>query len=193
MSKLQVAGVRFHLERVLNAAEVEAIERALLEQGIAGHGQPFSPALAELDDAALPYLAHVRRVIAQLTWADESHQEPWRAQRVDADQLHTQPQGLGLLERRRGGERTHCAVLYLGSCASGDATDFPGLQLRLAPAPGTLVVWTLLGSFRMAQMARPRAVRGESGERWELVTWVREVPCNADPSDVPTREIRRLK
>lgn len=198
VGSLQVAGVRFHLERVLNAAEVESLERALLEQGVQGGGRPFSSTLAPLDDASLPYIDHVRRVIAELTHTSVSHQEPWRAQRIVAPQVHAQPQttssleaveGMSLSERVRGGARTHTAVLYLGTGASADATEFPLLDLTVRPTPGMLLIWTLERTFT----ARPRALQGVGATRWELVTWVRDLPCNEDPGEVPTRELARPK
>lgn len=44
-------------------------------------------------------------------------------------------------ERQRGGQRTWTAMVYLNAVEGGGATEFPRLDLRFQPEPGTLVVW----------------------------------------------------
>ena len=45
------------------------------------------------------------------------------------------------VERRRGGQRTWTAMVYLNAVEEGGETDFPELDLKIAPEPGLLVLW----------------------------------------------------
>ncbi len=44
-------------------------------------------------------------------------------------------------ERKRGGQRSFTTMVYLNPVEDGGETDFPNLDLAIAPRPGTLLVW----------------------------------------------------
>ena len=44
-------------------------------------------------------------------------------------------------ERKRGGQRSWTAMAFLNPVEKGGATEFPELELKIAPQPGVLLVW----------------------------------------------------
>ena len=44
-------------------------------------------------------------------------------------------------EKRRGGQRSWTAMVYLNAVEEGGETDFPKLSIRIAPEPGALLCW----------------------------------------------------
>lgn len=61
-------------------------------------------------------------------------------------------------ERLRGGQRSWTAMIYLDSVENGGATDFPRLNLSIAPEPGLLVAWN-----NMDRRGRPNPALLHSG------------------------------
>lgn len=187
---IQVGPVRFQLEQVLSSSEAAAIAAAITEQRSSLDAPPFSGG-RRLEDDAVPYSDHLRGRIATLTDTGPAQQEAWAPQRIDAGPLQARRQWLRRAdpEWRAGGQRIYCAVLYLEGSA-GEGLAFHGLGVRVAAAPGTVVVWNLLdvtgrGIHESAPMAVARRRPG-----WELVTWVREGHTR-NPFDAPTRQLPR--
>ena len=44
-------------------------------------------------------------------------------------------------ERKRGGQRSWTAMVYLNAVEEGGATDFPTIGLSIPPQPGALLIW----------------------------------------------------
>lgn len=75
--------------------------------------------------------------------------------------------------RENGGQRTHSVIVYL-SAAHGGETFFPKLRVRFVPKPGTFLLWNNLVDGVPSHDATHEARAVKSGEKWALVTWVRE-------------------
>ena len=77
-------------------------------------------------------------------------------------------------ERRRGGQRTWSAMVYLNAVEAGGGTDFSELGLSITPEPGLLIVWN-----NMDRKGRPnRATRHaglpvEAGRKYVVTQWYR--------------------
>ena len=71
-------------------------------------------------------------------------------------------------------QRTHSVIVYLCDVPRGGETYFPFLGRSITPKLGKLIVWnnTQNGQVLRAALHESRAV--EDGEKWVLVTWVRE-------------------
>ncbi len=78
-------------------------------------------------------------------------------------------------ERRRGGQRTWTAMVYLNAVEAGGATDFPRLDLSLRPESGMLVVWN-----NMTPRGRPNrstlhaGMPVEAGFKHVVTQWYRQ-------------------
>lgn len=78
-------------------------------------------------------------------------------------------------ERRRGGQRTWTAMLYLNTVDAGGATAFPRLDLSIRPEPGMLVVWdnaTRAGRPNGATIHAGMPV--EAGRKYVITQWYRQ-------------------
>lgn len=73
-----------------------------------------------------------------------------------------------------GGQRTHSVIVYLCDVQLGGETFFPFMNRSITPKEGKLIVWNNMhdGQVLRAALHESRAV--EVGEKWVLVTWVRE-------------------
>lgn len=77
-------------------------------------------------------------------------------------------------ERLRGGQRTWTAMVYLNAVESGGSTDFPRLDLSIAPEPGLVVVWN-----NMDRRGRPNpallhaGMPVQAGEKFVITQWYR--------------------
>jgi prolyl 4-hydroxylase len=78
----------------------------------------------------------------------QSHAEVMQGQRYLPGQLYrhhfdyfTPGQDYWQQERRRGGQRSWTAMVFLNQPAAGGTTDFARLQLAIEPRIGTLVTW----------------------------------------------------
>ncbi|MGX7894881.1 prolyl hydroxylase family protein [Tsuneonella sp. HG222] len=90
----------------------------------------------------------VQRRIDRLLGLDCSHGEALQGQRYTAGQQfkpHTDwfPQGTPgwRIEQDNGGQRSITAMVYLNSVDHGGETDFPRLDMAVAPRRGTLLAW----------------------------------------------------
>ena len=120
--------------------------------------------------------------IASVTGIDPVHAEPLQGQRYlegqeyrrHCDFFHTD-KPYWQVERRRGGQRSWTAMVYLNEVEEGGGTDFPALDLTIAPEPGTLVLWD-----NMTRNGRPNralvhaALPVTSGRKYVVTQWYRQ-------------------
>jgi prolyl 4-hydroxylase len=78
-------------------------------------------------------------------------------------------------EKRRGGQRTWTAMVYLNEPEGGGATDFPELGLGVAPEAGTLLTWN-----NMDREGRPNPATLHAGTpvtagvKYVITQWYRQ-------------------
>jgi len=78
-------------------------------------------------------------------------------------------------EKRRGGQRSWTAMVYLNEPEGGGATDFPELGLSVAPEAGTLLTWN-----NMDREGRPNPATlhagtpVERGSKYVITQWYRQ-------------------
>jgi prolyl 4-hydroxylase len=99
-------------------------------------------------DARDPFIRELEGRFAKLLGLDPTHGETIQGQRYTAGQEfrpHTDwfvPGSVAWsLEADRGGQRSVTAMVYLNDVAEGGETDFPLLDLAIAPRRGTLLAW----------------------------------------------------
>jgi prolyl 4-hydroxylase len=78
-------------------------------------------------------------------------------------------------ELKRGGQRTHTALIYLNDNFEGGETEFPKLNQIIKPQKNKLVIWKNLkdnGELDMDSLHAGLPVK--SGFKYILVIWIRE-------------------
>ena len=120
--------------------------------------------------------------IASVTGIDPVHAEPLQGQRYlegqeyrrHCDFFHTD-KPYWQVERGRGGQRSWTAMVYLNAVGKGGGTEFPALDLTIAPEPGMLVLWD-----NMTRKGRPNramvhaALPVTSGRKYVVTQWYRQ-------------------
>ena len=77
-------------------------------------------------------------------------------------------------ERKNGGQRSWTAMAFLNRVEKGGATEFPNLDLKIAPQPGVLLVWNNAlpdGSPNEDTIHAGRPVEG--GVKYVITKWYR--------------------
>lgn len=130
---------------------------------------------------AQPDVRRLARRIDTLLGLDRSHAETMQGQRYlpgeqyrhHSDFFRTEREHWQR-ERRRGGQRTWTAMVYLNAVERGGATDFPKLDLSIEPEPGTLVVWNNMTSGGRPNRAMLHAgMPVEAGRKYIVTQWYR--------------------
>jgi prolyl 4-hydroxylase len=112
-------------------------------------------------------LVRLSRSVAALCGCAESHLERWELLRYRVGE-HFAPHFDTLPGDTN--PRAFSAVVFLHAPAEGGALVFPRLRRIVRPRVGAGVVWRNDGDSLHASM------RVLAGEKWSLVTWVRERP-----------------
>lgn len=74
-----------------------------------------------------------------------------------------------------GGQRTWTAMIFLNVPDSGGRTHFSEMGLKIAPRPGTLLVWNNLGRDGLGnRWSHHEGMPVEAGEKYVLTKWYRE-------------------
>ncbi len=77
-------------------------------------------------------------------------------------------------ERRRGGQRSWSAMVYLNRVEAGGETDFSELDLRIAPEPGLLIAWNNMDRKGHPNRAtRHAGLPVEAGRKYVVTQWYR--------------------
>ena len=78
-------------------------------------------------------------------------------------------------ERRRGGQRSWTAMVYLNSVEAGGETEFPELDLLVTPEPVLLIAWdNMTRKGRPNRNTRHAALPVEAGEKYVITQWYRQ-------------------
>ena len=73
------------------------------------------------------------------------------------------------------GDRKYSCIIYLNENFSGGSTYFPNIGVEIHPSVGSLIIWSNLNSKGTPYTESLHAgMPVEEGEKWALVTWVRE-------------------
>ena len=138
-----------------------------------------------------PETRALARRIAAVTGIDPVHAEPLQGQRyregeeyryhrdhLRPDREHWQT------ERRRGGQRSWTAMVYLNVPEAGGATEFPVLDLKITPEPGMLVLWDNMDRRgRPNPATRHAALPVEAGTKYVVTQWYRQGEWSLRPRD----------
>ena len=130
----------------------------------------------------LPETRALAAKISEITGIGPHHAEPLQGQRYRVgeeyrhhrdhfriDKPHWQ------IERRRGGQRTWAAMVYLNAVEEGGETDFPELDLKIVPEPGLLVLWDNMDRQGMPNPAtRHAALPVLAGRKHVVTQWYRQ-------------------
>jgi prolyl 4-hydroxylase len=77
-------------------------------------------------------------------------------------------------ERRRGGQRSWTAMIYLNVVEAGGETEFPDLGLTVTPEPGLLLAWNNMDRHgRPNRRTRHAALPVRAGEKYVITQWYR--------------------
>lgn len=133
-------------------------------------------------DGTDPEVAGIARQISDLLGIDPAHAEVMQGQRYEAgqqykhhfDYFHTD-QPHWAQERRRGGQRTWTAMIYLNEPKAGGATDFPRLGHTIAPRAGMLLAWNNMDSRGLPNQATAHAgLPVCKGSKYVITQWYRQ-------------------
>ncbi len=130
----------------------------------------------------LPETEKLAARIGEVTGLDRRHAEPLQGQRYRKgeeyrhhrdhfrlDRPHWQ------VERRRGGQRSWTAMVYLNEVEAGGETEFPELDLKIAPEAGMLVMWDNMDrKGRPNRATRHAALPVETGTKYVVTQWYRQ-------------------
>lgn len=130
----------------------------------------------------LPATEKLAAKIGEVTGLDRRHAEPLQGQRYREgeeyrhhrdhfrlDRPHWQ------VERRRGGQRSWTAMVYLNAVEAGGETEFPELDLKIAPEAGMLVMWDNMDrKGRPNRATRHAALPVEAGTKYVVTQWYRQ-------------------
>ncbi|MBX7483934.1 prolyl hydroxylase family protein [Qipengyuania qiaonensis] len=130
----------------------------------------------------MPETLALSRKIGDVTGIARVHAEPLQGQRYRVgeeyrhhrdhfrlDRPHWQ------VERRRGGQRSWTAMVYLNAVEEGGETEFPELDLRVVPEPGLLLMWDNMDRKGHPNRAtRHAALPVQAGEKYVVTQWYRQ-------------------
>lgn len=147
-------------------------------------------------DAHDPFVLGVDKRIAALLGLDPKLGETIQGQRYDVgqqfkahmDYFHvTEP--YWPQQRTIGGQRSWTAMVFLVEPSAGGATNFPDINIKVAPRAGTLLAWNNMdANGEPNALSRHQGTPVEAGTKYIITKWFRERPWGVwfDPED-PTR------
>lgn len=131
---------------------------------------PAAHSLGERIDALLGLpRAHAEPIQGQRYLAAEQYRHHSDHFRLDRDHWRR--------ERLRGGQRSWTAMVYLNSVEQGGETQFPRIDLSIAPRPGLLVAWNNMDRSGKPNPALLHAgLPVISGRKYVITQWYRLEP-----------------
>lgn len=100
-----------------------------------------------------------------------SHQEPWELIRYKQGERYDVHFDYSASTRR-----LFSVLLYLQAPIAGGETNFPAAGLSIKPVQGKLVIWNNTTNGFLEPQSRHAAQPVLQGEKWSLITWLREQP-----------------
>ena len=130
----------------------------------------------------MPETRALAATIAAVTGIDPIHAEPLQGQRYRVGEEYRHHRDHFRLdkphwqtERNRGGQRSWTAMVYLNAVEEGGETEFPELDLTIAPEPGMLVLWDNMDrKGRPNRATRHAALPVVAGEKYVVTQWYRQ-------------------
>ncbi|WP_083508258.1 2OG-Fe(II) oxygenase [Erythrobacter sp. AP23] len=137
----------------------------------------------------MPETRALASAIGAVTGIDPVHAEPLQGQRYREGEEyrhhrdHLRPESAHWQkERRRGGQRSWTAMVYLNAVEAGGATEFPELDLAIDPEPGLLVMWDNMDrKGRPNRATRHAALPVEAGTKYVVTQWYRQGDWSLSP------------
>ncbi|MEX0341368.1 MAG: prolyl hydroxylase family protein [Erythrobacter sp.] len=139
----------------------------------------------------MPETRALARKIGAVTGIAPVHAEPLQGQRYREGEEyrhhrdHLRPESAHWhKESRRGGQRSWTAMVYLNAVEAGGETEFPELDLRIAPEPGMLVLWDNMDrKGRPNRATRHAALPVAAGTKYVVTQWYRQGEWSLRPRD----------
>jgi prolyl 4-hydroxylase len=135
-------------------------------------------------DAGDPATRELEKRIDAATGIPHQHAEVTQGQRYEAGQqfkhhydYFTASEPYWQQERRRGGQRSWTAMLFLNDVEEGGETDWPELGLSVKPVAGALLAWNNMG--RDGEPNRNTLHAGTpvvKGVKYVITQWYRQDP-----------------
>jgi len=165
-------------------AMVDATARPSVAYGTAyesGHRTSYTGDL----DSADPFVLALERRIDRLLGIDGGHGEMIQGQRYLAGQQFKPhfdwfAPGTAAWDKawHAGGQRSFTAMIYLNAVAEGGETDFPRLDLAVAPRAGMLLAWNNMDESGMPNPLTLHAGNPVGrGSKYVITRWYRCRPC----------------
>lgn len=128
-----------------------------------------------------PAVASLGARLDALLGLERSKAETLQGQRYDVGQQYRhhrdffrQEREHWQTERRRGGQRSWSAMVYLNAVEAGGKTDFPELDLQITPEPGLLIAWNnMTPKGAPNRDTRHAGLPVEAGQKYVVTQWYR--------------------
>lgn len=133
-------------------------------------------------DEEHPVTEPLQRRICDLLGIDPVHAEVMQGQRYERGQQYkhhhdffSPDQDYWRQERRRGGQRSWTAMVFLNEPEAGGQTDFATLKLAIAPRTGSIVIWNNMDRQGKRNLATLHAgMPVEAGSKYVITQWFRQ-------------------
>ena len=135
-------------------------------------------------DREAPETLALEQKIDAVLGLDHSYAETTQGQRYEVGQQFKhhfdyffESQEYWQTERRRGGQRTWTAMVFLNEPEAGGETDFKELELPIPPETGTLVTWNNMGRDGLPNSNTFHAGTPViEGSKYVITQWYRQEP-----------------
>lgn len=138
-------------------------------------------------DSGDPLVRQVETRIRAVTGIEASHGETIQGQRYAVgqqfkphhDYFHPDEPYWAEMERT-GGQRTWTAMIFLNAPEGGGQTAFPGLDLKIAPRAGNMLIWNNLDPYGLINPhSLHQGMPVTAGVKYVITKWHRERPWGA--------------
>ncbi|MEJ2869270.1 2OG-Fe(II) oxygenase [Actinomycetospora sp. OC33-EN08] len=124
--------------------------------------------------------------LAERFAVEPDHLDPWQATRYEVGETFGLHHDAGHWVRSPAGERRRTVLIYLEEPDEGGGTEFPSLDLLVAPRAGRVAVWdNLRPDGRVDPFTRHIALPVLRGRKTVLTTWERVRPTCSRRESLP--------
>lgn len=140
-------------------------------------------------DSDDPATISLQSKICETLGIDRQHAEVMQGQRYSPDQqfrhhhdFFHQSEVYWSQEKKRGGQRTWTAMVFLNEAEAGGETDFSSIKLKIPPKTGAIVIWN-----NMDRKGRPNhhtlhaGLPVLAGRKYVITQWFRQNAWKFDP------------